>query len=87
MIAAINADKIPSMEMTRSLNTNIPKTMVAASMMKIKTGLLIFLKILQSTKAMISVPPVEPPPMKVRAHPAPTKKPPAAAATIRESSP
>ena len=63
--------------------TKRPSSTVVASTAKITVELFHLLKYLQRTKAIISTPPVEPPPRKVNAQPVPTQRPPKSALIIR----
>ena len=79
-IADTKAAIIPISDKVKSPSDSTPKSITKASTRKILTELLRLSKFLQSMKLIISVPPVEPPPEKVRAHPAPVSAPPKTAA-------
>ena len=81
--ALTKVDKTPRSETIRLFMTKTPNITTEVSTMNIATELLSLGKILQRIKAIISVPPVEPPPRKVSAHPAPINEPPTIGASRR----
>ena len=84
--ATMRAEMIPRSERTRSPIASIPRTITRESQMNIETELFIDLKYLERMRATTSIPPVEPPPIKVIAQPAPIIAPPKTVAIIIGSS-
>ena len=78
----IKAEKIPRRLSTRSPRAKSPKVTVIQSIIRIAVELFMRGTYLHMMKAMISTPPVEPPPRKVRAQPAPIITAPESAETI-----